>query len=318
MNKIRAGIVGGTGYTAGELLRILLRHPCAEIAFVYTTSQAGQPVATVHTDLLGDTELRFSDETAPADVAFLCLGHGVSRAFLTEHPFPAATRVIDLGSDFRLDGHFEGREFVYGLPEARREQIRHAANIANPGCFATAMELALLPLAKAYGLAEEVHAHAVTGSTGAGRSPGDTTHFSWRNNNLSVYKPFTHQHMGEIQALLGGGDIRLIPLRGNFSRGILATLYTRLPAPFEEVYRVYEEFYRNAPFTHVTRQDVSLKDAVNTNKCLLQLQSYDGLLLITSVIDNLLKGASGQAVQNMNLMFGLDERCGLELKPLGL
>lgn len=327
-DKIKVGIVGSAGYTAGELLRILVHHTHAEPAFVYSTSSAGKPVSSIHTDLVGETDLAFSDTLAPADVVFLCLGHGISRSFLAENQLPATTKVIDLGNDFRLDAHFNqskpARNFVYGLPEVNRELIQQAQNVANPGCFATAIQLALLPLAKSGMLTNEVHINATTGSTGAGRSLSETSHFSYRSDNISTYKVFSHQHLGEIKKTLAEvqtsatpGDLNFVPVRGNFTRGIFATLYTKSELSEEQAVELYQAAYANHPFTHVATSEVCLKDVVNTNKCLLHIKKYDDKLFITSVIDNLLKGASGQAVQNMNLLFGFDEACGLGLKPSG-
>ncbi len=323
MSKLKAGIVGGAGYTAGELLRILLPHPSVEIAAVVSSSHAGAPVALVHDDLLGDTDLVFSSElSGTEDVVFLCLGHGNSRAFLAKTPLPVATRVIDLSNDFRLaaDRDVAGRHFVYGLPEANREEIRAARSIANPGCFATAIQLALLPPAAAGRLTDAVHVSALTGSTGAGRALSDTGNFSWRNNNVSVYKAFTHQHLGEIGETLTGlqpgfmRPIHFIPYRGNFTRGIFASVYTTSDLSLAEAQELYRDYYRDAPFTVVSEREIQLKQAVNNNKCFLHLQQHGNQLLITSAIDNLVKGASGQAVQNMNLLFGLDETTGLRLK----
>ena len=320
---LRAGIVGGAGYTAGELLRILLPHPGVEIAAVVSSSHAGAPVAGVHEDLLGDTNLVFSSElSGTEDVVFLCLGHGNSRAFLEKTPLPAATRVIDLSNDFRLaaDCDVQGRHFVYGLPEANREKIKAATSVANPGCFATAIQLALLPLAAAGRLTDAVHVSALTGSTGAGRALSETGNFSWRNNNVSVYKAFTHQHLGEIGETLTGlqpgfaRPIHFIPYRGNFTRGIFASVYTTSDLPLAEAQELYHDYYRAAPFTVVSEREIQLKQAVNNNKCFLHLQQHGDQLLITSAIDNLVKGASGQAVQNMNLLFGLEETTGLRLK----
>ncbi len=325
--KIAIGIVGGTGYTAGELLRILLFHPNADIKFVFSTSNAKQPVASIHTDLEGDTDMLFSGEISPVDVVFLCLGHGVSREFLTTHPFNKNTKVIDLGNDFRLDGTFEDkgftRNFIYGMPEVRRDEIIKADNIANPGCFATAIQLSLLPLAANDLLNNELHVNATTGSTGAGRSLSATTHFSYRNDNLSVYKVFSHQHLGEIKKTLSNlkgselPEINFVPQRGDFARGIFSTVYTHCDISEEEAVDLYKSFYKNHPFTHVIDREVSMKEAVNTNKCLMNVKKYGNKLFITAAIDNLLKGASGQAVQNMNLMFELDETCGLHLKSIG-
>jgi N-acetyl-gamma-glutamyl-phosphate reductase len=325
-NEIKIGIVGGTGYTAGELLRILLNHPYADVEFVYSSSNSGATVSSSHTDLLGDTDLRFTNETKPVDVLFLCLGHGISREFLSNNRFDADTKVIDLGNDFRIDTVFDAdeqsRNFVYGLPEINKQQIIEAQNIANPGCFATAIQLALLPLASANLLNSEVHINAITGSTGAGRSLSETTHFSYRDYNLSVYKAFTHQHLKDINKTLKQlqgnlPELNFIPLRGDFTRGIFAVLYTECAKNEDDVVKLYKDFYATHPFTHVSDKSVSLKDVVNTNKCLLNVGKHGNKILVTSIIDNLIKGASGQAVQNMNLMCGLDEDCGLRLKSSG-
>ncbi|MDR0711838.1 MAG: N-acetyl-gamma-glutamyl-phosphate reductase [Prevotellaceae bacterium] len=322
MLTLSIGIVGGAGYTAGELLRILVGHPQAEVKFVHSTSNAGNAVSAVHGDLLGETGLRFTDKLANVDVLFLCLGHGLSADFLQKNSISGHTKVIDLGNDFRVAPTTCGeRTFAYGLPEIFRDQIRTAGNVANPGCFATAIQLALLPLAQGGLLQSEVHVNATTGSTGAGRSLSETGHFSYRSNNLSIYKPFTHQHLGEIGKTLkkvqGGSlpEISLIPVRGGFTRGIFATLYTECELSGEEANDLYEKFYEHHPFTFVSNREVSLKEVVNTNKCFLRVQKIGKKLLITSAIDNLVKGASGQAVQNMNLMFGFDEAAGLRLKP---
>lgn len=325
--KITIGIAGGAGYTAGELLRILLFHPNADIKFVFSTSNAGKPVAAVHTDLEGDTNMLFSGETSPVDVVFLCLGHGISREFLTIHPLDKGTKVIDLGNDFRLDGIFEDksftRNFIYGLPELSRDEIKNANNIANPGCFATAIQLSLLPLTANGLMNNELHVNATTGSTGAGRSLSATTHFSYRNDNLSTYKVFSHQHLREIKRTLLGlkgaelPEINFVPQRGDFARGIFSTVYTHCDISEEEAIALYRLYYKDHPFTHVIDREVSMKDAVNTNKCFINVKKYGNKLFVTAAIDNLLKGASGQAVQNMNLMFGLDETCGLYLKPIG-
>lgn len=321
---IQVGIIGGTGFTAGELLRLLVHHPEAEINFVYSHSQPGVRIADVHDDLFAHPELRFTDVVNPeVDVLFLCLGHGKSRAFLEQHTLSAKTKVIDLGNDFRLreQATFGDRRFVYGLPELRRETIRTADSIANPGCFATAIQLALLPLAESRLLNDtEVHVHAITGATGAGRSLLPTTHFSWRSGNVSVYKAFSHQHLGEIRQSLtdlqpdGSPTLNFLPIRGNFTRGIFASAYLDIPPSQRPFGTLYANFYQDAPFTHVMENEVHLKQVVNTNFARLQVQEVDGKLLIVSVIDNLLKGASGQAVQNMNLMFGLPEITGLQLK----
>ncbi len=315
---IRVGIIGGAGYTAGELLRILLNHPQAEIAFVQSSSNAGNPLWAVHSGLYGETDLHFCADAdlSSADVVFLCSGHGKSSAFWAEHPRPKGLKVVDLAQDYR-DEH-DG--YVYGLPELQRDKIAGADLVANPGCFATAIQLALLPLAAAGLLPAEVGVTAITGSTGAGVKPGATTHFSWRNNNLSVYKAFTHQHLLEIHRTLNllqpgfGDSVRFVPVRGDFARGILAAVTVACPLSAEEATALYQDYYKDAAFTFVFPGAVDLKQVVNTNKCLLSLEAQDGTLLVTSVIDNLLKGASGQAVQNMNLMFGLPEKTGLQLK----
>jgi N-acetyl-gamma-glutamyl-phosphate reductase len=325
-NKLKIGITGGTGYTAGELLRILLTHPYADVEFVYSTSNPGVAVNLIHTDLLGDTDLCFTNEVKPVDVLFLCLGHGISREFLSNSHFDECTKVIDLGNDFRIDTIFDAggksRNFVYGLPEINRQQIIEARNIANPGCFATAIQLALIPLASANLLNSEVHITAVTGSTGAGRSLSETSHFSYRENNISVYKAFNHQHLKEINKTLkqiqgNVPELNFIPLRGDFTRGIFASLYTECAKDENSIVKLYKDFYAAHPFTHVVDKPVSLKDVVNTNKCLLNVSKHGNKVLVTSIIDNLVKGASGQAVQNMNLMCGLEEDCGLRLKSSG-
>ncbi|TLP82720.1 N-acetyl-gamma-glutamyl-phosphate reductase [Maribacter sp. ACAM166] len=319
---IKAGIIGGSGYTGGELIRILLNHPATEIDFVYSTTRAGKKVTTAHPDLLGISDLEFTGNVnLKVDVVFLCLGHGNSTTFIKEHAFSTDTKIIDLSNDFRLhaDADFNGKQFVYGLPELNKIQIENAQYIANPGCFATAIQLALLPLAKANLLEHDVHINAVTGSTGAGVSPSATSHFSWRNNNVSWYKPFTHQHLGEINESLHAlqnttGDLFFMPNRGNFTRGILATSYTKFEGNLAEAEKIYQDFYTNAIFTQMTEEPIHLKQVVNTNQCHVHLHKHDDILLVTSAIDNLLKGASGQAVQNMNLIFGLEEDLGLNLK----
>ena len=319
---IKAGIIGGSGYTGGELIRILLHHPAVEIGFVFSTTRAGKKITTAHPDLLGTTKMEFTGYVdLDIDVVFLCLGHGNSTSFLKEHSFSANTKIIDLSNDFRLeaDSNLDGKHFVYGLPELHKAEIESADYIANPGCFATAIQLALLPLTKAGLLQSEVHVNAVTGSTGAGVSPSETSHFSWRNNNVSWYKPFTHQHLGEINESLKSfenkiGEIFFIPNRGNFTRGILATAYTKFEGSLEEAFQLYNDFYANAVFTQVSEEPIHLKQVVNTNQCHVHLHKHKDTLLITSAVDNLLKGASGQAVQNMNLIFGLEEDLGLNLK----
>ncbi len=319
---IKAGIIGGSGYTGGELIRLLMLHPEVEIDFVYSTTRNGKPVSSAHPDLLGLTELGFSDQVnLGVEVVFLCLGHGNSSSFLRDHTFSDETRVIDLSNDFRLttNASFQGRKFVYGLPELRRDAICAAGNIANPGCFATAIQLALLPLAGEGKLDDAIHVNAVTGSTGAGAGTSESTHFSWRNNNASWYKPFTHQHLGEIMESITSlqkkpGTLFFLPHRGNFTRGILATAYTRFEGSREDAVKLYRKFYENACFTHISEEPVHLKQVVNTNQCHIHLHKHEDTLLITAIIDNLLKGASGQAVQNMNLMFGFAENAGLQLK----
>tara|TARA_R110001583_G_scaffold49255_5_gene154222 strand:- start:1456 stop:2433 length:978 start_codon:yes stop_codon:yes gene_type:complete len=320
---IKVGIVGGAGYTAGELIRLLINHSQAELDFVYSTSNAGNFIYQVHQDLLGSIDLKFTSEINPnVDVLFLCLGHGNSTAFLKNNLVSNKTKIIDLSNDFRLnaDAVFQGKEFVYGLPELQKGEIKKAQNIANPGCFATAIQLALLPLANASKINSSVHINATTGSTGAGVSPMATTHFSWRDNNFSVYKAFTHQHLGEIgESLINlqkdfSQELFFIPNRGNFSRGIFASIYLKFDESIEKAYKLFEDFYKEAAFTYVSKTPIHLKQVVNTNNCFLHLEKHGNMLLITSVIDNLLKGASGQAIQNMNLLFGLNETEGLKLK----
>ncbi len=325
MKKIKAGIIGGAGYTGGEAIRLLIHHPDVELAFVHSNSNAGKYLYEVHTDLLGDTTMRFAEAfSADVDVLFLCVGHGDARKFLEVNPVPASVRIIDLSQDFRLTpgNEIDGRAFVYGLPEANREAIAAAKNIANPGCFATCLQLGLLPLAAKGLLTTDVHMTATTGSTGAGQSLSSTSHFSWRANNLSVYKAFEHQHLREIgqtvRRLSPGFDeaINFVPYRGDFTRGIIASIYTDCPLSIDEARALYKEYYRDATFTWVSDTNISLKQVVNTNKCFLYLEKHGDKLLVVSCIDNLLKGASGQAVQNLNLMFGLNERAGLNLKPV--
>ena len=315
---IRAGIIGGAGYTAGELIRILLNHPDVELAFVHSTSNAGNRLWEVHSGLFGDTDMRFSAEfdLGAVDVVFMCSGHGKSTSFWAENARPAGLKVIDLAQDYRD----ESCGYVYGLPEINRDRTRGARLLANPGCFATAIQLAVLPLAAAGLLRSDVDVTAITGSTGAGVKPGATTHFSWRNNNVSVYKAFEHQHLIEIGMNVRklqpdfGGAVNFIPVRGDFARGILASAHTSCDLSQEEAVQLYSDFYKDAAFTHVFPGNVDLKQVVNTNKCLVSVEKHGGRLLVNSVIDNLLKGASGQAVQNMNLMFGIDETAGLRLK----
>jgi N-acetyl-gamma-glutamyl-phosphate reductase len=324
-SKIRAGIIGGAGYTGGEMLRILINHPNVDIVFTHSNSNAGNHVYQVHADLFGDTDLTFASELSNSiDVLFLCVGHGDAKKFLESNDIPDHIKVIDLSQDFRLspNSKFKNKVFVYGLTELNREAIKTAQNIANPGCFATCLQLGLLPLAAKGLLNNEVHVTATTGSTGAGQSLSPTSHFTWRNDNLSVYKAFNHQHLNEIgQSLrqLQSGfdkDINFIPYRGDFTRGIIASIYTESDLTEAEALKLYREFYAEHPFTHVTSRDIDLKQIVNTNKCFIQVKKHGNKIFIISIMDNLLKGASGQAVQNMNIMFGLDERAGLRLKAL--
>ena len=361
INKIRVAIAGGTGYTGGELFRILLNHPKVEIVAATTTSSEGTPVASVHRDLIGETDLCFGKELNDPDVIFLCLGHGISRQFVDTHDINPSCRIIDLGNDFRLDGDYAGRHFVYGLCESAREQVKSAHDVANPGCFATAIQLATLPLAAAGLIHDEIHVTAITGSTGAGKKPGETTHFSYRTDNISIYKLFTHQHLAEIKQnlvrvggqsfvtpktpdlatldhpLAGGGMsspssndmtaanaqspalpvVNFVPLRGDFARGIFASVYTRAVEgmSLEDYRKLYEDYYAPSPFVFHSEEGISMKEVVNTNKGLVHVELHDGYVHIASCIDNLVKGAAGQAVQNMNLMFGLPEDTGLRLKP---
>lgn len=319
MERIRVGIVGGAGYTAGELIRLLVNHPYVQIDFVHSESHAGQPISDVHTDLLGDTDIYFSSGINPdPDVLFLCVAHGAEKNYQVKPD----TKIIDLSNDFRVaPNNFLGsREFTYGLPELNRNRIAKASNIANPGCFATAIQLALLPLVAASSLEGEIFVSATTGSTGAGQSLSATSHFSWRNGNLSVYKAFSHQHIAEIVGNLGDvfssgkAELSFIPQRGAFTRGILAALTLHTPIALEQLVCLFEVYYESHPFVHISRKPIDLKQVVNTNKALLYLEKEGDKLLIVSVIDNLLKGASGQAVQNMNILFGLDEMIGLRLK----
>lgn len=320
---LEVGIIGGAGYTAGELIRLLLNHPKTNINFVFSTSNAGNKLYKVHQDLIGATEISFSSEiNADVDVLFLCLGHGNSTAFLQKNSFSKNTKIIDLSNDFRLiaDKIFEGKEFVYGLPEFNKKAIQSANYIANPGCFATALQLAILPLASNGLLKNDVHINAVTGATGAGTSLSATTHFTWRDNNFSHYKAFNHQHLGEINQTVHQlqsdfkSEINFMPNRGDFSRGIFATTYTKFDKSLEEAIKMYKVYYKDAAFTFVTNHNLFLKQVVNTNNCFIQLEKHGDKLLITSMIDNLLKGASGQAIQNMNLMCGIQEDTGLKLK----
>lgn len=326
LGVIKAGIIGGAGYTGGEMLRILVNHPQVEIAFVNSSSNAGNLISDVHTDLFGDTDLRFTDQVLQdIDVLFLCVGHGDAKKFLEANPIDEKVKIIDLSQDFRLaqNSQLATRKFIYGLPELNKEKIQSAQNIANPGCFATCIQLGLLPLASKGLLQSELHINATTGSTGAGQSLSKTSHFSWRNNNLSIYKAFEHQHLNEIGESLTQlqGEVKealnFIPQRSDFTRGILAAMYIESDLTEEQAYELYESYYADHSFTHVSRKNIDLKQVVNTNKCLVHLEKHGNKLFIISIIDNLLKGASGQAVQNMNLMFGLEENAGLKLKAIG-
>ena len=321
--KIQVGVIGGAGYTAGELIRLLVNHSKSDINFVYSTSNAGNKISAIHQDLVGSIDLKFTDSiNSNVDVLFLCLGHGNSKSFLETNEFAAKTRIIDLSNDFRLedDEVFKDKTFVYGLPELQKEEIKKAKYIANPGCFATTIELALLPLAQNNMLNDDIHVNAVTGATGAGTSLSETTHFTWRDNNFSHYKAFSHQHLDEIkQSVIQlqtdfDSEVLFVPNRGNFSRGIFATVYTKFEGSLEEARTLYKTFYKESAFTFVSDEDIHLKQVVNTNKCLIHLHKHNNILLITSILDNLLKGASGQAVQNMNLMFDFPETEGLKLK----
>ena len=318
-NKFTAGIIGAAGYTGGETIRILLNHPNIEISFVQSRSQAGKLIASVHKDLAGESNLIFVAEPGKADVWFLCLGHGESVKFLQDHPVPANTRIIDLSQDFRIRDN--KHDFVYGLPEAFREQIKSAKHIANPGCFATAIQLGLLPLAKA-GLLTAVHTTGITGSTGAGQKLQDTTHFTWRANNISAYKTLQHQHIAEIRQTLTtlqpgfSEPVHFVPWRGDFTRGIFVTSVLTTTGDTSVLSKLYREYFENHPFVVISEEAIDLKQVVNTNKCLIQIERQGQTVAIHSAIDNLLKGASGQAVQNMNLMLGLSETTGLRLKPI--
>lgn len=321
--KIKAGIIGGAGYTAGELTRILIHHPNVEIEFINSSSNAGNSIVNIHSGLIGETDLCFTDELPldKVDVLFLCSAHGDSKKFLDENTVSENVKIIDLSTDFRHAS--ANHDFVYGLPELNKEKIQKSNHIANPGCFATAIQLAILPLASKELLTDEIHVNAITGSTGAGVKPTETSHFSWRNNNISIYKPFEHQHLMEITQSIHqlqpefNKNLNFIPVRGNFARGIYATVYTKCPYTLEEAKKLYQDFYKDAAFTFVTDKNPDMKQVVNTNKAILYLEKHGENLLIVSMIDNLLKGASGQAVQNMNLSFGLEEKAGLNLKSIG-
>ena len=316
---IKAGIIGGAGYTAGELIRILLNHPDVELIWVNSSSNAGNPISSVHQGLIGETDLIFTSSTPfnEVDVIFFCTPHGESKKFIESHDIPEDLKIVDLSQDFRLEGD---HDFIYGLPEINRKYIIRGKRVANPGCFATAIQLALLPLAKNLLLNRDINITAITGSTGAGVKPNATSHFSWRNDNISVYKPFKHQHLAEIKQTLKSlqnsfnSEINLIPMRGCFSRGIFVAAYLDCPIALDEIKKLYEDYYDDHRFTFISDKMPDLKDVVNTNKCIIHLEKEGNKLLIISVIDNLLKGASGQAVHNMNLLFGLHERVGLQLK----
>ena len=316
---VRVGILGAAGYTGGELIRLLINHPQAEIVFANSESNAGNLICDVHEGLMGETDMRFTAEMpfGEVDVVFFCFGHGKSRAFLQEHTIPSHVRIIDLAQDFRIAGE---HDYVYGLPETHRQEISTCMHLANPGCFATCIQLGLLPALKAGIISGDIHTNGITGSTGAGQKPGATTHFSWRNDNISIYKTFTHQHLHEINQTIHelqpqyDGQMFFIPQRGCFTRGIFVTSYARCNTPIEEVKTIYEDYYRDAAFTHVVSTSPDMKQVVNTNKALVYVERYADQLLMVSCIDNLLKGAVGQAVENMNLMFGLPEDTGLRLK----
>ncbi len=318
---LKVGIIGGAGYTAGELIRILLHHPKVEINFIHSNSQEGKLISDIHQDLLGETYLSFSKNiSTDVDVIFLCMGHGKSKTFLEKNQLPKHIKIIDLSRDFRLKN--EGNDFIYGLPELNKSKIQQSNYIANCGCFATAIQLALLPLANTQQLKNDIHVHAITGSTGAGQNPSSTTHFSWRNNNVSIYKPFTHQHLGEIhqsiEQLQNGfeQEINFLPVRGNFSRGIFASIYTKTDLEENDLMELYKKYYKDEPFVFISPNNPSLKQVINTNKCILFIKKEGNKAFIISLIDNLIKGASGQAVQNMNLIFGFKETEGLGLKAM--
>ena len=317
---IKAGIIGGAGYTAGELIRILLNHPQVELVFVNSTSNAGNKLTDVHGGLLGETDMSFTDQLPydKIDVLFFCTAHGDTKKFLDANDIPNHLKIIDLSTDYRHKA--VGNKFIYGLPELNKEEIKQSSYVANPGCFATAIQLGLLPLAKANKLTSEIHVNAITGSTGAGVKPSATSHFSWRENNISVYKAFEHQHLTEIKQSLNqlqvnfNGDINFIPVRGNFTRGIFVSTYLNYDGTIEDAEKLYKDYYKDNPFTIISDKNIDLKQVVNTNKCVLHLEKHGNKLLILSCIDNLVKGASGQAVHNMNLIFGLEETIGLNLK----
>ncbi len=312
--KKKVGIVGGAGYTGGELLRLLIHHPYLTISFIHSNSQAGKPVHSIHPDLLGSTDMIFTNELGEADILFLCAGHGESKKFLATNSISEETVIIDLSTDYRD----ESDGFVYGLPEFQKEKIKKAKKIANPGCFATTIELGLLPLASAGLINKAIHVSAVTGSTGAGQALSSTGHFSWRSHNISIYKPFTHQHLTEIGMVLRKNqtdqEIHFLPYRGSFTRGIMANMYTETPTNLEEIIEIYQNYYQDSPFVFISDSSLDVKQVVNTNKGFIYLEKFGNQILITSILDNLLKGASGQAVQNMNLVMGWEEDAGLNLK----
>ena len=317
----KVGIIGGSGYTGGELIRLVLAHPELDLDFVYSSTKSDIPLTNIHQDLLGSTNLKFTKiVNLNVDILYLCLGHGNSISFLKENSFNENTLIVDLGNDFRLknDKNFKSRKFVYGLPELQRKSIEKSNSIANPGCFATAIQLALLPLAENKKLISDIHVNATTGSTGAGVGLASTGHFSWRNNNLSWYKPFNHQHLEEINQSLDSlgciSKIHFLPQRGNFTRGIFATAYTKFNGSLKQVENLYKDFYQDHPFTHISSEPLNLKSVINSNNCFLHLHKHEDILLITSILDNLVKGASGQAIQNTNIIMGWEEKLGLELK----
>ena len=319
MKKI--GVVGGSGFTGGELIRILLNHPKFKIKFIYSLSQNGKNIHEIHPDLLGKTDVIFSDQiTTDIDVLFLCLGHGKSRFFLDKHNFKSDTIIIDLSSDFRLinNNKYKSRNFLYSLPEFNREKIKQSKSIANPGCFATAIQIGLLPLLVNNLIKNDIHINAITGSTGAGKISSDTNNFNWRNNNVSIYKPFNHQHLNEIYQTLNilGNDSKIyfVPYRGNFTRGIFTSIYIKLDHEIKDIEIIYKDFYKNHPFTFLSKNDINLKEVINTNNCHVKIQLHESIIHITTVLDNLLKGASGQAVQNLNIIYGYEESLGLNFK----
>jgi N-acetyl-gamma-glutamyl-phosphate reductase len=321
MKKIKVGIIGGAGYTGGETIRLLIYHPHVDLIFVQSRSQAGKLISDTHSDLVGETGLEFSEGLSEVDILFLCLGHGESKKWLAKNNISTSTKIIDLGNDFRLGDSVVGRNFIYGLPEFQSEEIKKANNIANPGCFASTIQLGLLPLAKA-GLLDEVYTTGITGSTGAGQKLQDTTHFTWRANNISAYKTLTHQHLGEINRTLKSlqpkfeSNVNFVPWRGDFTRGIFVSSIITSDKSLDELNKLYQDFYSPHPFTVLASSMINMKQVVNTNKCLIFLEKEGNKLVVHSTLDNLLKGASGQAVQNMNLMFGFEETAGLHLKSI--